>query len=57
MTNLKQTFEKETLRLFKELADRGHYTRALEVLETGRATIALVFRVSQYKPVVRKETL
>ena len=52
-----QTFEKETLRLFKELADRGQYTRALEVLETGCATIALVFRVSQYKPVVRKETL
>ena len=52
-----QTFEKETLRLFKELADHGHYARALAVLATGRATIALVQRVSQYKPIVRKEIL
>lgn len=57
MKNQLEQFEKETLRLFKELADHGHYTRALEVLETGRATIALVQRISHYKPVLTKEAL
>ena len=43
-------FEKETLRLFKELADEGHYARALEVLRLGQLTLTMVRRVQQYKP-------
>ena len=52
-----QKFEKETIRLFKELVDQGQYTRALKVLEIGSATIALIQRVSHYKPVLTKEAL
>ena len=50
-------FEKETVQLFKELVNRGHYTRALEILESGRSTINLVQRITQYKPVIRKEII
>ena len=40
-----QRFEQETLRLFHELVNLGHYERALEVLRSGQKTIALCKRV------------
>ena len=38
-------FEQETLRVYHDLVETGHYNRALEVLRSGQETIALYKRI------------